>query len=72
MSITKLVGTIEKFEKSLDQGGEYAALLMDLWKVFDCLPHDLNLTIANLQADGFGKASLRLMPSYLTGRYQRV
>ena len=61
---------IEKFKKSLDQGGEYAALLTDLSKAFDCLPHDL--IIAKLHAYGFDKASLRLMHSYLTDRYQRV
>ena len=43
---------------------------MDLSKTFDCLPHDL--IIAKLHAYGFSKASLRLMPSYFTGRYQRV
>ena len=61
---------IEKNLKSLDQGGGYAALLTDLSKAFDCLPHDL--IIAKLHAYGFDKASLRLMHSYLTDRYQRV
>ena len=55
---------IEKFKKSLDQGGKCAALLTDLSKAFDCLPHDL--IIAKLHAYGFDKASLRLMHSYLT------
>ena len=61
---------IENFKKSLDRGGECAALLIDLSKAFDCLPHDL--IIAKLHAYGFDKASLRLMHSYLTDRYQRV
>ena len=61
---------IEKFKKSLDQGGEYAALLTDLSKAFDCLPHDL--IIAKLHAYGFDKASLRPTDSYLTDSYQRV
>ena len=61
---------IEKNLKSLDQGGGYAALLTDLSKAFDCLPHDL--IIAKLHAYGFDKASLRLMRSYLTDSYQRV
>ena len=61
---------IENFKKSLDQGCEYAALLTDLSKAFDCLPHDL--IIAKLHAYGFDKVSLRLMHSYLTDRYQRV
>ena len=61
---------IDKFKKSLNQGGEYGALLTDLSKAFDCLPHDL--IIAKFHAYGFDKASLRLMHSYLSGRYQRV
>ena len=64
------MAVIEKFTKSLDQGCEYAALLTDLSKAFDCLPHDL--IIAKLHAYGFYKASLTLMHIYLTGRYQRV
>ena len=61
---------IEKFKKSLDQGGEYAVLLTDLSKAFDWLPQ--NLILAKLHAYGFGKASLRLIHSYLTDSYQRV
>ena len=65
-----LVAMIEKFKKSLDQREGYTALLTDLPKTFDCLPHDL--IIAKLHAYGFDKASLRLMHSYLTDMYQRV
>ena len=44
---------IEKFKKSLDQGGEIAALLTGLSKPFDCLPHDLIIT--KLHPYGFDK-----------------
>ena len=61
---------LEKFRKCLDDRGEYAALLTDLSKAFDCLPHDL--LIAKLHAYGFDTPSLKLIHSYLTERYQRV
>ena len=61
---------IEKLKKSLHEGGESPALLTDLFKTFYSLPHDL--IIAKLHGYGSGKASLWLMHSYLTGRYQRV
>ena len=55
----------EKFRKSFDQWDEYAALLMDLSKAFDCQPHDMK--ISKLHAYGFDMLYLRL-----THRYQRV
>ena len=61
---------IEKLKQLLEQGREYAALPTDLSKAFDCLPHDL--IKAKLHAYRFDKASLRLMHSYLTDRYQGV
>ena len=46
----------------------FAALLTDLLKAFDCLPHDL--IIGKLHDYGLDKASLRHTHSYLTNRYQ--
>ena len=46
------------------------ALLTDLSKAFDCLPHDL--IVAKLHAYGFSIESLKLINSYLTERKQRV
>ena len=61
---------LEKFRKRLHDGGEYAALLTNLSKAFECLPHDL--LIAKHHAHGFDTPSLKLIHSYLTERYQRV
>ena len=54
---------IEKLRKRLDNGGTSAALLTDLSKAFDCLPHDL--LIAKLHAYGIKKGSLNLLFSTL-------
>ena len=65
-----LIVMIEKWRQSLDKKKVCGALLTDLSKAFDCLPHDL--LIAKLHAYGFGKPSLALVHSYLSGRKQRV
>ena len=57
-------------KKALDQGKEYGALLTDLFKAFDCLPHDL--IVAKLHAYGFPIELLKLIRSYLTEHKQRV
>ena len=49
-----------------EQGGVFGALLTDLSKEFDCIPHDL--IIANLEAHGLEIGALRLIHAYLINR----
>ena len=68
--INALLSMIEKRRKSLDKGGAFGALLTDLSKAFDCLPHEL--LIAKPHAYGVDIPSQKLLHSYLTKRKQRV
>ena len=62
---------IEKWKKkNVDNGHAFGAVLTDLSKAFDCLPHDL--IIAKLKAYGLDKPSLQLLQSYLSDRQQRT
>ena len=54
----------------MDNGNVFAALLTDLSKAFDSLPH--NLIIAKLNSYGFNLRALNLLPNYLTKRKQRT
>ena len=61
---------IEKWKNSVDKGKTFVALLTDLSKAFDCLPHDT--IIAKLNVYGFSLSAARLMQSYLSNRKQRT
>ena len=61
-----LLAMIEKWEKAVDNGNVFGALLMDLSKASDFLPHDL--IIAKLNSYGFNLIALNLIHNYLTER----
>ena len=65
-----LLDLLNKWKRSLHNKGKIGAVLMDLSKAFDCLPHDL--LIAKLKAYGVGTNSLKLIFSYLSNRKHRV
>ena len=65
-----LLAMIEKWKKAVDNGNVFGALLTDLSKAFDCLPHDL--IIAKLNSYGFNLTALNLIHNYLTKRKQRT
>ena len=65
-----LIYLLEKWRKSVDQGNEFGALLTDLSKAFDCLPHDL--LAAKLHAYGLEVSAVKILYSYLTNRKQRT
>ena len=61
---------IKKWKDCLDQKGYRGAVLVDLSKAFDTI--NQVLLIAKLHAYGFSKASVEIILSYLSNRYQRV
>jgi hypothetical protein len=65
-----LLKIIEDWKKALGDNKFIAAILMDLSKAFDCLPH--NLLLLKLEAFGLSKNSLILLQSYLENRKQRI
>ena len=69
-----LLTMIEKWRASLNQNGTCAALLTDLPKAFDCLPHDILIAkvLDILVAYGYDLPSLKLLNSYLRNRHQGV
>ena len=67
---TTLLRLAEDWKKDLDKQHYVGAVLMDLSKAFDCLPHDL--IIAKLSAYGLSEQACDFLNSYLTNRKQRV
>ena len=67
---TVLVRLIEDWKALLDRHQVIGAMLLDLSKAFDCLPH--RLLIAKLKAYGFNDNACNLIHSYLLNRQQRV
>ena len=65
-----LLRLIEEWKRNLDNKKFVGAVLMDLSKAFDCVPHDL--LIAKMEAYGFDKDSLTFFYSYLKRRKQCV
>ena len=65
-----LLAMIEKWRKIGDDEGVFEALLTDLSKAFDCVPHDL--IIAKLEAYGFHIDTLKLIHDCLSNRKLRV
>ena len=61
---------LQQWQNELDNSGLVGTILMDLSKVYGCLPHDL--IIAKFEAYGLSKSSLSLLLNYLTSRKQRV
>ena len=65
-----LISLIEEWRKKLDNNFVVGAVLTDLSKAFDCIPHDL--IIAKLSAYNFSDEALSYIYSYLTNRRQCV
>ena len=65
-----LLKLIDLWKNALDNNLYVGAILMDLSKAFDCLPH--NLLICKLRAYGFSINACKLTASYLCKRIQRV
>ena len=65
-----LLKLTEEWRKHLDNNQVVGAVLMDLSKAFDCIPHEL--LIAKLSAYGFDKQTLTFLLSYLKDRKQTV
>ena len=63
-----LIRLLEEWEKCLDNNYVVDGVLMDLYKAFDCLPHDL--LISKLEAYGINENLLAYLHSHLSNAKQ--
>ena len=61
---------IEEWTKCIDKVKTFGALLTDLLRAFDCLPHDLIIT--KLNGYGFSLSASKLIHNFLSYREQRT
>ena len=62
--------TFEDWKYALDNTEYIAAILMDLSKAFECLPH--NILSCKLSSYGLTENATKLMESYLSYRKQQI
>ena len=60
---------LTSWQESLDKDEIVGTVLMDLSKVYDCLPHDLLIAKLEAYAYSIGFHSLCLLNDYLSDRY---
>ena len=65
-----MIRLIQNWKKALDEKIFVGAVLMDLSKAFDCIPH--GLLIAKLHAYGFSEKTVIFIYSYLKCKKQNV
>ena len=65
-----LIRLLEDWRNKLDNNNVVGAILTDLSKAFDCIPHDL--LVAKLDAYGFNRDTVAYIYSYLKNRKQCV
>lgn len=65
-----LLKAVDDWKNALDEGKFVGALLMDLSKAFDVIPH--GLLLAKMKAYGYCDDVIKLVQSYVTCRKQRV
>ena len=65
-----LIWLLEEWRLYVDNNYFVGAVITDLSKAFDCIPHDL--LIAKLEAYGFDNYTIRYVYSYLKNRKQCV